>query len=126
MSKAGSKIVWLGRGISLLPSFVFLMSAIAKLKGGEALTHRIAHLGIPASLVVPLAILELSCLAAYLIPPTSFLGAILLTGFLGGAICTHLRVGDPYFFEVGLGILLWLGLYLRSPRLRALLPLRIS
>jgi hypothetical protein len=83
-----------------------------------------AHLGLPPSLVTPLAILELSCVAIYLVPPTSVLGAILLTGYLGGAICTHLRVGDPFVVQIVLGLFVWLGLYLREDRLRTLIPLR--
>jgi hypothetical protein len=59
-----------------------------------------------------------------LIPATSVLGAILLTGYMGGAICTHLRAGDPFYFQIGFGILVWLGLYLRESRLMALIPLR--
>jgi hypothetical protein len=75
-------------------------------------------------MVVPLAILELSCAVIYLIPATSVLGAILLAGYMGGAICTHWRAGDPFVVQAVLGILVWLGLGLREPRLRALLPLR--
>ena len=60
----------------------------------------------------------------YLIPATSVVGAILLTGYIGGAICTLLRVGDPLFVQIALGILVWLGLYLREGRLKALIPLR--
>ena len=60
----------------------------------------------------------------YLIPATSVLGAILLTGYIGGAICTHWRVGDPFFIQIALGIVVWLGLYLRENRLKALIPLR--
>ena len=83
-----------------------------------------AHLGLPESMVMPLAILEISRTAIYLIPPTSVLGAILLSGYIGGAICTHWRVGDPFFVQIALGILVWVGLYLREPRLKELIPLR--
>jgi len=80
------------------------------------------------SLSVALGVILLACTVLYSIPRTSVLGAILLTGYLGGAIATHLRVGDPVFshvlFPVYLGILLWAGLYLRNGRLRALLSLR--
>ncbi len=118
------KMVWIGRGISILVSLVFLFSAALKLKGGPELARGIAHLGLPESLVTPLAILEISCVVIYLIPVTSVLGAILLTGYVGGAICTHLRVGDPFVVQVVLGILVWLGLYLREARLRTLIPMR--
>jgi hypothetical protein len=95
-----------------------------KLKGGAEVLEGMAHLGLPESLMVPLAILEISCVVTYLIPATSVLGAILLTGYIGGAICTHLRVGDPFFIQTALGILIWLGLYLRENRLKGLIPLR--
>jgi hypothetical protein len=121
---ASGKIVWVGRGISVLVSLVFLMSAFMKLKGGAEVMQGMAHLGLPESLIMPLAILEISCVVIYLIPATSILGAILLTGYIGGAICTHLRVGDPFFIQIALGIVVWLGLYLRENRLKALIPLR--
>jgi len=110
--------------ISVLVSLIFLMSAFMKLKGGPELTAGMEHLGLPESMVVPLAILEISCVVIYLIPPTSVLGAILLAGYVGGAICTHWRAGDPFYVQVVLGILVWLGLYLREDRLKALIPLR--
>jgi DoxX-like protein len=87
-----------------------------------------AHLGLPLSLANTIGILLLICTAIYAIPRTAVLGAILLTGYLGGAVATHLRAGDPLFshvlFPTYLGVMLWLGLYLRDERLRALVPLR--
>ena len=124
MAAASGKIVWVGRVISVLASLVFLMSAFLKLKGGPELTQGIAHLGLPESMVRPLAILEISCVVIYLIPATSVLGAILLAGYVGGTICTHWRVGDPFFVQIALGILVCLGLYLREPRLKDVIPLR--
>jgi hypothetical protein len=121
---ASGKSVWVGRVISVLASLVFLMSAFMKLKGGPELTQGMAHLGLPESMVTPLTILEVSCTVIYLIPATSVLGAILLSGYVGGAICTHWRVGDPFFIQIALGILVWLGLYLRELRLKDLIPLR--
>jgi hypothetical protein len=97
-----------------------------KLVGGAEVKQGIAHLGLPESMLTPLSILELSCAVIYLIPATSVLGAILLTGYIGGAICTHWRVGDPFFIQVALGIFFWLGIYLREERLQALLALRRS
>jgi hypothetical protein len=85
-------------------------------------------LGYPTSLAVPIGIVLLVCVVIYVIPRTSVLGAILLTGYLGGAIATHVRVGDPLFshvlFPTYVALLLWGGLYLREDRLRALIPLR--
>jgi hypothetical protein len=83
------------------------------------------RLGYPESVILGLGVVLLLCTALYLIPRTSFLGAILLTGYLGGAVATQVRVGDglfPIFFPVILGALLWAGLFLRDDRLRVLLP----
>ncbi len=124
MATASGKTVWIGRVVSGLASLLFLFSAALKLKGGPELAKGLGHLGLPDSMIVPLSILEISCAVIYLIPATSILGAILLTGYLGGAICTHWRVGDPVYVHVVLGILIWLGLYLRESRLKALIPLR--
>jgi hypothetical protein len=121
---ASQKMVWVGRVISGLISLLFAMSAIMKFRGGPEVQQGMAHLGLPESLTIPLGILEISCVLIYVIPATSVLGAILLTGYLGGAICTHLRVGDPFYMQIGFGILVWLGLYLREDRLKALIPLR--
>jgi len=121
---ASGGVVWIGRGISVLAALVFAASAVMKLMGGAEVEQGMEHLEIPDSMLLPLSILELSCTAIYLIPATAVLGALLLTGYIGGAICSHWRVGDPFFAQVGIGMLVWLGLYLREPRLRALLPLR--
>ena len=121
---ANGKSIWIGRVISVVATLPFLLSAFLKLKGGPDLTKGLAHLGWPESLVVPLAVLELSCVVVYLIPATSVLGAILLTGYIGGTICTTWRVGDPFVLNIVLGVLVWLGLYLREDRLKALIPLR--
>lgn len=118
------KIVWVGRVISILTSLLFLMSAFFKLKDGPDMMKGIAHLGLPESMLVPLSILEISCVVIYLIPATSVFGAILLTGYIGGAICTHWRAGDPFVVQIVLGLLVWLSLYLREDRLKALIPLR--
>jgi hypothetical protein len=122
--RTGGKLVWLGRVISILASLLFLFSAFVKLKGGPDLAKGMAHAGIPESMIVPLGILEITCVVIYLLPPTSILGAILLTGYIGGAICTVWRIGDAFLLQIVLGILVWLGLYLRESRLKALIPLR--
>jgi len=124
VTAAGGKVVWVGRVITILASLVFVVSAFMKLKGGTEVIQGMAHLGLPESLIMPLAVLEISCVVVYVIPATSALGAILLTGYIGGAICTHLRVGDPFFVQIALGIFVWLGLYLRENRLKGLIPLR--
>jgi len=123
---ASRKIVWVGRVISILVSLLFAMSALMKMRGGAEVMQGMTHLGLPESLIVPLAIVEISCVLIYLIPATAVVGAILLTGYIGGAICTHLRVGDPFFMQIAIGIFIWLGLYLREDRLKELIPLRRS
>jgi DoxX-like protein len=82
------------------------------------------RLGYPESLALGIGIVELACAVIYVIPRTSVLGAILLTGYLGGATATHVRIGEPFFMPIILGVLVWGGLFLRDERLRALLPLR--
>jgi len=124
MAEKVGKVVWTGRVISWLVSAAFLMSAVGKFVGGEQLTQGMAHLGLPDRMVKPLALLELSCVVIYLIPKTAVLGAILLAGYMGGAICTHWRVDDLFLVQIGLGVFAWLGVYLREPRLRAVLPFR--
>jgi len=110
MAAHRGRAVWVGRAISILLSLAFAMSAVMKLMGGAQVSQGMAHLGLPESMVFPLAILEISCVVVYLIPATSVMGAILLTGYIGGAICTHWRVGDPFFVQAALGVLVWLGL----------------
>lgn len=118
------KMLWAGRILSTLPVLMLLFSAAMKFVRPPEMAEGFAHLGYPLSLALGLAILEVACTLLYVIPRTSVLGAILLTGYLGGATATHLRVGDPFFAPVVLGVLVWAGLYLRDVRLRALLPLR--
>jgi hypothetical protein len=120
------KKVWVGRILTVIAAFMFLFSAFMKLRGGPQLSEGMAHLGLPERMVVPLAILEISCTVVYLVPSTAVLGAVLLTGYLGGAICTHWRVGDPFHVQIALGIVVWLGIYLREVRLWAVLPIRKS
>src|SRR5579859_3319663 len=118
------KVVWAGRIVSGLVSLAFAMSAMMKLKGGAGPAQMFAHLGLSESLILPIAILELASVVIYLIPRTAVLGAILLAGFMGGAILAHLRVGEPPVVQAAFGVLAWLGIYLRDARLRALLPIR--
>lgn len=121
---ARGKVVWVGWALSGLAALLFAFSAFLKLKGGPELDKGMQHLGLPAAMVTPLAILEITCLLVYLVSPTAVLGAILLTGYIGGTIVTHWRSGDPFIINVVLGLVVWLGLYLREPRLKELIPLR--
>lgn len=119
-----TKLMWTGRVISGLIGLLLTMSAVMKLMGGAEVTEGFARMGLSASLRIPLGILEFSCAVIYLIPATAVTGAILLAGYVGGAIVTHLRIGEPVYVQIGLGILVWLGLYLREHRLKTLIPLR--
>ena len=105
---------------------MLLMSGVMKFLKPTEVVEGFAKLGWPDNLAQGLGVVELVCTALYVIPRTSVLGAILLTGYLGGAIATHVRIGDPFLVPVILGVVLWLGLYLRDARLRALIPLRSS
>jgi hypothetical protein len=122
------KRVWTGRGISAFLALFLVFDSVIKFIKPAPVVEAFAHLGLPASLSVGIGILLLACTAVYLIPNTSVLGAILLTGYLGGAVAIHLRAGDPLFshvlFPVYMGVLLWAGIFLRDDRLRALVPLR--
>jgi hypothetical protein len=116
--------LWTGRIMSALPVLMLLMSAVMKFLKPPPVVEGFAHLGLPESLAIGLGVLELACTVVYVIPRTAVLGAILLTGYLGGAILTHLRVGDQFIGPILFGVLIWGGLYLRDRRLRALIPLR--
>ena len=121
----GKAALWTGRILSALPVIAMLLSGTMKFLHPPQVVQGFTSLGYPESLILKIAILEVSCAILYAIPQTSVLGAILVTGYLGGAVATHVRVLDPSF--VGgliLGIIAWLGLYLREPRLRALTPIR--
>ena len=111
--------------MSALPVLLILLGAVMKLMKTAAVIEGFARCGVPERLIVPVGLIELTCVVVYLIPRTAVLGAILMTGLLGGATITTLRVGDPtYPMPVILGLLAWGGLYLRDMRLRKLIPLR--
>jgi hypothetical protein len=108
-----------------LPVLALLFSGIMKLVKPPSVVQGLAQFGYPGSLIVVIGILEVGCTAVYLIPRTRVLGAILMTAFLGGATASNVRMGSPLFVvPVILGVLVWLGLFLRESRLRALIPLR--
>ncbi len=115
---------WSGYVLTVLPVLGLLFSAYTKLAKMPGLEEGLAHLGLPMSTITGIGILELACTLLYLIPRTSVLGAILLTGYLGGATAIHVRVGDPVYAVVFIGVLVWGGLFLRDARIRALIPLR--
>ena len=122
---ASKKKLWAGRIISALPVLLLLFSGVMKLMKPAAVMQGFAGYGYPESLITVIGLLEIGCTVVYAIPSTSILGAILLTGYLGGATATNVRVGNPAFIMTTiLGILAWLGLFLRDDRLHVLIPLR--
>jgi hypothetical protein len=117
---------WVGRAISALAVLFLLVDGAIKALRLEAAVEATAQLGYPEHLTPGIGLLELACLVVYVMPRTSVLGAIMLTGYLGGAVATHVRAGSEPFsvlFPIVLGGLLWGGLYVRNARLRTLLPL---
>ena len=120
------KMIWAGRVLSGIVILFMVFDGLIHMMKIAPVVDAFARLGWPIGLAVPLAIVELVCVAIYAYPRTSILGAILLTGYLGGAVSTHLRVGSSLFgetlFPVYIGILMWGGLYGREARLRALIP----
>ena len=119
-------MLWAGWVISLWPAFVVVSSATWKLTRNQWYVTEFARIGWPDSALPLLAFLQLGSLLLFLIPRTSVLGAVLLTGYLGGAVATYVRMGEPYPVLVPLStsMIAWLGIWLREERLRALLPFR--
>lgn len=117
-------LVWTGWVLTALPAALLVFSAVMKLMKPQAVVEGFAHFGIPEHLIIPLGIVELACTLVYLVPRTAGLGAILLTGYLGGATFANVRGGESFFMTVVLGIVVWGGLFLRDPRVRQLIPLR--
>lgn len=121
--------LWVGRIVSGLPALFLLVDGAMKIAKPAVVVDATTKLGYSESVIIPLGIVLIACTILYLIPPTSVLGAILLTAYLGGAVATHVRTGESQFsviFPIIFGIMLWLGLYLHDLRLRALIPLRSS
>lgn len=118
---------WAGLIVSGLVVAFLLFDAVIKLIPLDVVTQTMAQLGYPAGLARTLGVLTLICTILYVLPQTSVLGAILLTAYLGGAVATHVRIGNPLFshalFGVYLGVMIWGGLFLRDRRLRDLIPL---
>jgi len=123
-----NKRLWAGRIISGLAVLFLTFDVVIHIMKPAPVIKGFTDLGWSPNLAVPLGIIELSCLVLYLIPRTSVLGAILLTGYLGGAVATNLRVAAPLFsntlFPIYVGVFLWGGLYLRDNALRAVFPVR--
>jgi hypothetical protein len=124
---ASNGAIWIGRVLSGLVIAFLLVDGAMKLVPLDVVVQTHEQLGIPANLARTLGVLTITCTLLYAIPRAAVLGAILLTGYLGGAMAIHLRAGSPVFthllFGLYLGVMVWGGLYLRDARLRALLPL---
>jgi len=123
-----TKRLWTGRVLSALAAIFLLFDGVIHILRIAPVVEAFAQLGYPLGTALPLGVIEVICVVLYLVPRTSVLGALLLTGYLGGAIATQLRVGAPLFsttlFPVYVALLIWGGLYLRDERVRSVLPLR--
>jgi len=118
-------MIWTGRVLSALTVLMLAMGVAMGLKGSPEMTAAFTgHYGYPQGAMLGILLAELACAVLYAIPQTATFGAILLTGYLGGAIATHVRVGENFAMALIVAVVAWAGLYLRDARLRALLPLR--
>lgn len=124
-----SAALWTGRALSTLATLFLLMDAVVKPVKPAPVIEGTIELGYPESAITGIGVTLLICTILYIVPRTSILGVILLTGYLGGAIATHVRIENPLFthtlFPIYVAAFLWGGLYLREPRLRELLPLKM-
>ncbi len=124
-SPVSKTALWIGRVMSALPVLLVLFGSVMKLMKTTSVIEGFVRAGVPERLIIPVGVIELVCVIVYLIPQTAVLGAILMTGLLGGATITTLRIADPtYPMPVVLGMLAWGGLFLRDTRLRELIPIR--
>ena len=128
IARASTKLLWTGRVMSGLVIVFLLMDSVIKVMRVPAAVQGTGQLGYSQNIVAPLGVILLASTILYAVPRTAVLGAILVTAYLGGASAAQVRVGNPLFsnvlFPVYVGVLLWAGLFLREPRLRALIPFR--
>jgi DoxX-like family len=127
MANESKGMLWTGRILSGLIALLFVFDGVGHLMKPAPVVEAFARLGYPLSASVGIGVLALICTAIYSIPRTSIFGAILMTGYLGGAVSTHVRAGSTLFetiFPVILGTLMWAGIYVRDAQLRKLLPVR--
>ncbi len=120
-------LLWTGRILSVLAALFMLFDGVGHLLKPAPVVQAFAQLEFPLRLSVCLGVIQLICVALYIVPRTAVLGAVLLTGYLGGAVAIHMRVGNPVFeciFPIIIGIFFWAGLLLRDVQLRALFPVR--
>ena len=122
-------MTWTGWVITMLIVLMMTASGTMKILNPPQLAEQFTgKFGYPGDVTLVLGIVEISCVVLYLIPPTAILGAVLLTGYLGGAIATHVRIHDDFSIipPAVIGVFVWLAVFLRDPRVRALLPVRRS
>ena|SRR5947207_3107132 len=125
MDATPKSMIWTGRVLSTLIILAIIMAGTMSLLKPQAAVEGTIKSGYPESVMRPLGITALACAILYAIPQTSVLGAILLTGYFGGAVATHVRLGQGQMVvAVIFGIVTWLGIYLRDARLRALIPFK--
>jgi hypothetical protein len=121
------RMLWTGRVLSGLMALFFVLDGVGHLMKPAPVVEAFARLGYPLSASVGIGLLALICTAIYVTPRTSVLGAVLLTGYMGGAVSTHVRAGSSLFetiFPVIFGVLIWMGIFMRDAQLRQLIPLR--
>lgn len=120
--------LWTGRILTILTTLFMLFDGVMKLVRPLPVTQAMTQLGFPQNLSVPIGVILLIFTALYAVPSTSVLGSVLLTGYLGGAVVSQMRIGAPLFgttlFPIYFAVLMWAGIYLREQRLRALIPVR--
>ena len=127
MGNQSKAMTWTGWVITALIVLMMTVSGTMKVLNPPELAKQFTEtFGYPGDVTLFIGIVEISCVVLYLIPPTAMLGAVLLTGYLGGAIATHVRIHDNFLAPAIIGVFVWLGLFLRDPRVRALLPIRRS
>ena len=127
IARPAKGLLWTGRILSGLAALFLTFDGVTKILKVAPVMEACRELGLPDAVVPGIGAVLLACTVLYVIPATSVLGLVLLTGYMGGAVATHVRMNGPVFpvvFSTLFGVVLWLGLYLREPRLRALLPLR--
>lgn len=122
--KVSKAAKWTGWVLTILPVLMFMLGPVMLLTDRAAMVKNMGNYGYAERYVVPLVIVQVICALLFVIPRTAVLGAVLITGWLGGAVATHVRAQEPWFFPVIFGMVVWLALFLRDRRLRALLPLR--
>ena len=121
---SSNKMVWAGYIVSGLIVLMLLAGSIFGIMNAEKMAPQVAKYGFPEGMMVKIDILCIICALIYAFPCTAILGAILLSGYFGGAVITHLRVGEPFWIPILVSVLSWGGIFLRDEKLRALIPLR--